>query len=121
MSERDSLIGRGARLREILRWFGRGYLAYHLLAASWIMVALLVDTRPGYLREPGALGELVFLIVLYPLAIPALIMWGAAQLSREPSDHPFGAGFVTHADSSRQRILSCVQFSPTARTRVQPA
>jgi hypothetical protein len=40
------------------------------------MVGLLVDTRPGYLREPGALGELVFLIVLYPLAIPALIMCG---------------------------------------------
>ena len=55
---------------------GRGYLAYHLLAASWIMVGLLVDTRPGYLREPGVLGELVFLIVLYPLAIPALIMCG---------------------------------------------
>ena len=34
----------------------------------------LVDTRSGYGREPDVLGELIFLIVVYPLAIPALFM-----------------------------------------------
>ena len=34
---------------------GTAYLAYHVLAASWLVVEFFADTRPGYWREPGAL------------------------------------------------------------------
>jgi hypothetical protein len=47
-----------------------------MLVASLMVFWFLVDTRPGYWREPGALSELAFMIILYPLAIPALVMYG---------------------------------------------
>ena len=76
MSDINPPLGRNIRRREIIKWLGRGYLVYHLLVASWIVFGFLVDTRSGYGREPGVLGELIFLIVVYPLAIPALVMCG---------------------------------------------
>ena len=49
------------------------------VVASWIVFGL-VDTRSGYGREPDVLGELIFLIVVYPLAIPALFMCGGPTI-----------------------------------------
>jgi hypothetical protein len=73
-------VERRTRLREIVRWLGRGYLAYHILAASLMIFWFFVGSRPGYWREPGALSELAFMIFLYPLAIPALVMCGGPHV-----------------------------------------
>jgi hypothetical protein len=64
------------RLRTTIRRLGGVYLVYHGLAAGSIVVLFFVDTRPGYWREPGALPELAVTILIYPLAIPALVMCG---------------------------------------------
>lgn len=45
-------------------------LAYHEVAASWLIVDFFVNTRPGYCRESGVLVELALTILIYPLAIP---------------------------------------------------
>lgn len=76
MSERSTVVPRAVRLETALRWLGGGYLVYHGLVASLMVVLFFVETRPGYWREPGALAELALTILLYPLAIPALVMCG---------------------------------------------
>lgn len=76
MSERSTVVQRADRLRAALRRLGAGYLVYHGLAAGLMVVLFFVETRPGYWREPGALGELALTILLYPLAISALVMCG---------------------------------------------
>jgi hypothetical protein len=70
------VVPRAVRLREALRRLGAGYLVYHGLAAGLMVVLFFVETGSGYWREPGALAELALTILLYPLAIPALVMCG---------------------------------------------
>jgi len=70
------VVPRAVRLRTATRRLGGGYLVYHGLAASLTIVLFFVDTRPGYWREPGALAELALTILIYPLALPALVMCG---------------------------------------------
>lgn len=60
----------------VLRWLGRGYLAYHALVVIVLVVLFLVDTGPGYWRMPGAVGELVLMALVFPLVIPALVVSG---------------------------------------------
>lgn len=76
MSERSTVVPRAVRLRSVLTRLGAGYLVYHELAAGLMISLSFVETRPGYWREPGALAELALTILLYPLAIPALVMCG---------------------------------------------
>jgi hypothetical protein len=76
MSEGSTVIARAVRLRTAFKVLGSVYLAYHGLAASWLVVEFFVDTRPGYWRESGVLAELVLTILIYPLAIPALVLCG---------------------------------------------
>jgi hypothetical protein len=76
MNDRSTVVRRAARLRAALRRLGGGYLIYHGVVAGLMVVLFFVDTRPGYWREPGALAELALTILLYPLAIPALITCG---------------------------------------------
>jgi len=76
MSAGSTVVPRAVRLRTAIRRLGGGYLVYHGLAASLVVVLFFVDTRPGYWREPGALAELALTILIYPLAIPALVMCG---------------------------------------------
>jgi len=67
---------RSVRLQRVLKWLGWGYLAYHGLAATLLIVLFFVDTRPGYWQTTGAVGELALMALLYPLAIPALFVSG---------------------------------------------
>lgn len=67
---------RGVRFLQKVLWFGRGYLWYHILVATLMLFWFLTETRPGYWREPGALSELAFTVILYPLFIPALVTCG---------------------------------------------
>jgi hypothetical protein len=76
MSDSNPVLGGRGRLRTILKWLGRGYLSYHLVAASLMTFAFLTETRSGYWRDFGVLSEFVLMIILYPLAIPALVMCG---------------------------------------------
>jgi hypothetical protein len=41
-----------------------------------MVVLFFVETGSGYWREPGAIAELALTILLYPLAVPALVMCG---------------------------------------------
>lgn len=76
MNEHPAVFRRAVRLRVALRRLGGGYLVYHGLVASLIVVLFAVEMRPGYLRKPGTIAELAFAIFLYSLAIPALVMCG---------------------------------------------
>jgi hypothetical protein len=76
MSEGSTVFSRAVRRQTVFRVLGTVYLAYHGLAASWLVVEFFVNTRPGYWRESGVLAELVLTMLLYPLAIPALILCG---------------------------------------------
>lgn len=82
---REVAAGRGwRRFRRGLNWLGGGYLVYHALVAVLLMASFMIDTRAGYWREAGAVGELALLIVLYPMFIPALRVSGGP--------HNFGGG-----------------------------
>lgn len=82
---REVAAGRGwRRFRRGLNWLGGGYLVYHALVAVLLMASFMIDTRAGYWREAGAVGELALLIVLYPMFIPALLVSGGP--------HNFGGG-----------------------------
>jgi hypothetical protein len=76
MSEDSTVVSRAARLRTAFTVLGSAYLAYHGLAAGWLVFEFFVNTRPGYWRESGVLAELALTILIYPLAIPALVMCG---------------------------------------------
>src|SRR5262249_52462514 len=76
MSERSTVVSRAVRLRTAFMVLGSVYLAYHGLAASWLVVDFFVNTRPGYWREAGGLAALALTMLIYPLAIPALVLWG---------------------------------------------
>jgi hypothetical protein len=76
MREHQSVAGQAGRLRTVLRWMGGGYLVYHALVVSVLVVLFFVDTRPGYWREPGVVAGLTLTVLLYPLAIPALVVCG---------------------------------------------
>jgi len=45
------VVSRAVRLRTAFKVLGSVYLAYHGLAASWLIVEFFVDTRPGYWRS----------------------------------------------------------------------
>jgi hypothetical protein len=72
------------RFRKALKWLGGSYLVYHALVAALLMASFLIDTRSGYWRDAGAVGELALMMVLYPLFIPALVVSGGP--------HNFGGG-----------------------------
>ncbi len=76
MSEAPPVGARSVGRQLVLRWLGRGYLAYHALAVIVLVVLFLVDTRPGYWQAPGAVGELVLMALVFPLVIPALVVSG---------------------------------------------
>jgi hypothetical protein len=76
MSEAPVVRGRSVRRRRVLKWLGCGYLAYHALVVVVLVVLFLVDTRSGYWRTLGAVGELVLMAVVFPLVIPALVVSG---------------------------------------------
>src|SRR5262245_44653941 len=110
MSASDFPVGR-ARLREIVRWLGRGYLGYHILTASVMIFWFFVDSRPGYWREPGALSELAFDDLPVPAGYSrARHVWRAAQLWRKSFDNIVSAGFSAYPDCCGQRNSSGVQF-----------
>jgi hypothetical protein len=67
---------RSVRRQRVLKWLGRGYLAYHALAVAVLVVLFFVDTRPGYWRTAHAVGELALMALLFPLFIPALVVSG---------------------------------------------
>lgn len=72
------MVFRAVRLRTAaFKVLGSVYLAYHGLAASGLIVEFFVDTRPGYWRESGVLAELALTILIYPLAIPGLVLCGS--------------------------------------------
>jgi hypothetical protein len=73
MNESNLAIRQARRLHAV-RLLGRIYLAYHTVFASVIVVSFLMGTRPGYWRD--AVPVFAVLIVLYPLAIPALVACG---------------------------------------------
>jgi len=87
MREHHSVTGQWGRLRTALRWMGRGYLVYHPLVASVLVVLFFLDTRPGYWGEPGVVAGLALTVLLYPLAIPALVVCGGP--------HNFGGSALT--------------------------
>ena len=64
------------RVRAMVKWAGWCYVGYHVLLGSLFVVGFFVETRPGYWREPGALGELFFTVFLYPLFIPFFVVCG---------------------------------------------
>ena len=70
------MASRTVRLRTAFTVLGSVYLAYHGLAATWLVVEFFVNTRPGYWRESGVLAELALTVLIYPLAIPALVLCG---------------------------------------------
>ncbi len=76
MSEGAAVVSRALRRRTAFTLLGSVYLTYHGLAASWLVVEFFVNTRPGYWRESGVLAELALTILIYPLAIPALVLCG---------------------------------------------
>ena len=76
MSEAPHVGERSVRRQRVLKWLGRGYLAYHALAVVLLVVLFLVDTRLGYWRTPEAVGELVLMALVFPLVIPALVVSG---------------------------------------------
>ena len=68
------------RISRVFMWLGRGYLIYHALAATMLLVMLFsVETFAGYWRDPGVL----VVILLGPLFIPAIALSGGP--------HNFGA------------------------------
>jgi hypothetical protein len=76
MSEDSSELSQAVRPRTAFTVLGIAYVAYHVLAASWLVVEFFADTRPEYWREPGALAGLGLTALIYPLAIPALVLCG---------------------------------------------
>ena len=77
LSPNESAAAQTSGLRAGLRRLGGGYLVYHWLVAGLMVVLFVVETRPGYWREVGTVAELAVVILLYPLAIPALLMCGS--------------------------------------------
>jgi len=66
MSEDSTVVSRAARLRTAFTVLGSAYLAYHGLAAGWLVFEFFVNTRPGYWRESGVLAELALTICFGP-------------------------------------------------------
>jgi len=76
MSENSSELSQAVRPRRAFTVLGIAYVAYHVLAASWLVLEFFADTRPGYWREPGALAGLGLTVLIYPPFIPALVLCG---------------------------------------------
>jgi hypothetical protein len=64
------------RKRRVLRTLGWCYVAYHFLLAGVFVVSEIYDTVPGYWRSTVFELETLFVVLVYPAIIPALMVCG---------------------------------------------
>ena len=62
--------------RRVLRRLGWAYVAYHCLLAALFVMSAINDVVPYAWRRPKFQLELLFVVLVYPAIIPALVVCG---------------------------------------------
>jgi hypothetical protein len=64
------------RVKRIRNAVGWAYVGYHILAAVFFVPSAVHDVNPGYLRTAEFQREMLFVVLFYPILIPALLVCG---------------------------------------------
>jgi len=64
------------RVRRIRNAFGCVYVGYHTLAAVFFVASAVHNVVPGYWRMAQFQREMLFVVLFYPILVPALIVCG---------------------------------------------